>query len=105
MVVPKKSQPGELPRISLCVDYRALNSTFKATGVLTHALLPKINQIYARLNGSCINFTFDMQSEYLHIELSKESQPKSAFSYKWESLSLLTFFWIGTSSCLFSKAC
>ena len=51
----------------------------KAKGVLTLVPLPKIDEIYAKLEGSTIYSTFDMRSGYYHLELSQESQPKSAF--------------------------
>ena len=51
----------------------------KAKGVLTLVPLPKIDEIYAKLEGSSIYSTFDMRSQYYHLELSEESQPKSAF--------------------------
>ena len=41
--------------------------------------LPKIDEIYAKLEGSTIYSTFDMRSRYYHLELSQESQPKSTF--------------------------
>ena len=47
--------------------------------VLTLVPLPKIDEIYAKLEGSTIYSTFDMRSGYYHLELNKESQPKSAF--------------------------
>ena len=46
--------------------------------LFTTALL-KIDEIYAKLEGSTIYSTFDMRSGYYHLELSSESQPKSAF--------------------------
>ena len=95
VIVPKRTAPGEPPKGRLCVDYRALNSLLppvkkafsKAKGVLTLVLLPKIDEIYARLKGSNIYSTFDMRSGYYHMVLSKKSRPKSAFvsSFgKWE---------------------
>ena len=95
LVVPKRTAPGEPPKQRLCVDYRALNSLLppvkkafsKAKGILTLVLLPKIDEIYARLKDSMIYSTFDMRSGYYHMVLSKESRPKSAFvsSFgKWE---------------------
>ena len=71
----------------MCVDYRMLNQLLprvdkvhsKARGVLTLVPLPKIDEIYAKLEGSTIYSTFDMRSGYYHLELSSESQPKSAF--------------------------
>ena len=48
-------------------------------GVLTLVPLPKIDEIYAKLKGSCVYSTFDMRSGYYHMGLSAESQAKSAF--------------------------
>ena len=87
VIVPKKTAPGEPPRKRMCVDYRMLNQLLpkvdkvhsKAKGVLTFVQLPKIDEIYAKLKGSTIYSTFDMRSGYYHLELSQESQPKSAF--------------------------
>ena len=69
------------------MDYRMLNSLLpkvekahtKAKGVLTLVPIPKIDEIYARLEGSAVYSTFDMRSGYYHLELTPESQPKSAF--------------------------
>ena len=38
----------------------------KAKGVLTLVPLPKIDEIYAKLEGSTIYSTFDMRSRYYH---------------------------------------
>ena len=49
--------------------------------------LPKIDEIYARLQGSGVYSTLDMRSGYHHLVLSKGSRPKSAFVMplgKWE---------------------
>ena len=87
VIVPKKTAPGEPPRRCMCVDYHMLNQLLpkvdkvhsKAKGVLTLVPLPKIDEIYAKLEGSTIYSKFDMRSGYYHLELSPESQPKSAF--------------------------
>ena len=87
VIVPKKMEPGEPPRRRLCVDYKALNNLLptvqkvgsRAKGVLTLVPLSKIDEIYAKLKGSCIFSTFDMRSGYHHVTLSLESQAKSAF--------------------------
>ena len=87
VIGPKKTAPGEPPRRRMCVDYRMLNQLLpkvdkaysKAKGILTLVPLPKIDEIYAKLEGSTIYSTFDMRSGYYHLELSPESQPKSAF--------------------------
>ena len=87
VIVPKDTSPGEPPRRRMCVDYRMLNSLLpkvqkaytKAKGILTLVPIPKINEIYAKLEGSTVYSTFDMRSGYYHLELTPESQPKSAF--------------------------
>ena len=95
VVVPKRTAPGEPPKRRLCVDYRAVNSLLppvkkafsKAKGVFTLVPLPKIDEIYARLNSSRIYSIFDMRSGYYHMVLSEEARLKTAFvsSYgKWE---------------------
>ena len=95
VIVLKRSALGEPPKRRLCVDYHALNNLLtpvkkahsKAKGVLTHVPLPKIDEIYARLQGSTVYSTLDMRSEYYHIELTKKSRAKSAFVSplgKWE---------------------
>ena len=71
----------------MCVDYHMLNQLLpkvdkvhsKAKEVLTLVPLPKVDEIYAKLEGSTIYSTFDMSNGYYHLELSPESQPKSAF--------------------------
>ena len=87
VIVPKKAAPGEPPKRRMCVDCRALNSLLppvtkansKAKGVLTLVPLPKIDEIYAALEGSVVYSTFDMRSGYYHIELTPASKEKSAF--------------------------
>ena len=87
VIVPKKSEPGEPPRRRMCVDYRMLNSLLppvskahsKAKGIVTLVPLPKIDEIYAQLQGSKIFSALDMRSGYFHIELSEDAKPKTAF--------------------------
>ena len=70
VIVPKKTAPGEPPRRRMCVDYCMLNQLLprvdkahsKARGVLTLVPLPKIDDIYAKLEGSTIYSTFNMRS-------------------------------------------
>ena len=70
----------------MCVDYRMLNSLLpkverahtKAKGVLTLVPIPKIDEIYAKLEGSTVYSTFDISGGYYHLELTPESQPRSA---------------------------
>ena len=87
VIVPKKTTPGKPPRHRVCMDYCVLNSLLphvdkahsKAKGILTLVPIPKIDEIYAKLEGSTIYSTFDMCSGYYHLELTPESQSKSAF--------------------------
>ena len=65
VIVPKKTAPGEPIGRRMCVDYRMLNQLLskvdkahpKAKGVLTLVPLPKIDEIYAQLEGSTIYST------------------------------------------------
>ena len=98
VIVPKKTAPGKPSRHCMCVDYCILNSLLlhvdkahsKAKGILTLVPIPKIDEIYAKFEGSMIYSTFDMRSGYYHLELTPESQSKSAFvvggprGSKWE---------------------
>ena len=94
IVVPKKSAPDEPPRRHLCVDYRKVNSLQqevkwmdRGTGCLSLYLLPKIDEMFAKLNGAKCFSTIDLRSGYYHIGLTHESRVKSAFVVpmgKWE---------------------
>ena len=86
IVVPKKSTPDEPPRRRLVIDYRKINSlqqqikrADKSTGCLSLYPLPKIDEMFAKLNGSRIFSTIDLRSGYYHIGLTEGSRPKSAF--------------------------
>ena len=82
----------------MCVNYHMLNTLLpkvekvhtKAKGVLTLVPILKIDEIYAKMEGSIVYSIFDMRSGYYHLELTPESQPKSAFMVggpkggKWE---------------------
>ena len=51
----------------------------KAKGILTLVPIPKVDEIYAKLQGSQIYSAVDVRSGYYHIELTEDARPKSAF--------------------------
>ena len=86
IIVPKKSKPGEPSKRRMCVDFRRLNGRLpeveKMTGgkgCISLVPLPKIDELYARLQGYKIFSTLDLRSGYYHIRLSKSAKPKTAF--------------------------
>ena len=86
IVVPKKSALDEPPCRRLVIDYRKINSlqqqvkrADKSTGCLSLYPLPKIDEMFAKLNRSRIFSTIELRSGYYHIGLTEGSRPKSAF--------------------------
>ena len=86
ILVPKKSAPDEPPQRRLVIDYRKINSlkqqikrADKSTGCLSLYPLPKIDEMFAKLNKARIFSTIDLRSGYYHIGLTEGSRPKSAF--------------------------
>ena len=71
IVVPK----GDGGRC-LVIDYRALN---KVTRKFTW-LMPKVEDIFSKLNGATYFTTLDLCVGYHHIPLDKSSIPKTAFN-------------------------
>ena len=71
IVVPKHD--GEK---CLVIDYRALN---KVTRKFTW-LMPKVEDIFSKLNGATYFTTLDLWSGYHHIPFDKSSIPKTAFN-------------------------
>ena len=70
IVVPKSDG-----RKCLVIDYRALN---KVTRKFTWSM-PKVEDIFSKLNGATYFTTLDLQAGYHHIPLDKLSIPKTAF--------------------------
>ena len=60
----------------LVIDYRALN---KVTRKLTWPM-PKVEDIFSKLNGATYFTTLDIHTGYHHIPLDKSSIPKMAFN-------------------------
>ena len=86
VIVPKKSALGEPPQRRMCVDFRKLNKTQPEVhnmnggkGCISLVPLPKIDELYAKLQGYKIFSTLDLRSGYYHIGLSHSAKPKTAF--------------------------
>ena len=60
----------------LVINYRALN---KVTGKFTWPM-PKVEDIFSKLNGATYFTTLDLRAGYHHIPLDKLSIPKTAFN-------------------------
>ena len=84
--MPKKSAPGEPPQRRMCVDFKKLNNTQPevhnmngSKGCISLVPLPKIDELYAKLQGYKFFSTLDLRSGYYHIGLSDSAKPKTAF--------------------------
>ena len=69
----------------MCVDYRRINKlqpeVTKADGgkgCISLILLPKIDELYAKLKGYKVFSSLDLRSGYYHIGLSDSAKPKSS---------------------------
>ena len=87
--------PLENPQNRDSVDYHAINKLLpkvqkanpNAKGMLSLVPLPKIDEIYVRLQGAKYFTTLDMRMGYHHVALTKKLRAKSAFVLplgKWE---------------------
>ena len=86
VILPKKSAPGEPPQRRMCVDFRRLNKQLPGVknmsggkGCISLVPLPKIDELYAKLQGYKVFSTLDLCSGYYHIGLSDSAKPKTAF--------------------------
>ena len=88
VIVPKKSAPGEPPQRRMCVDFRRLNKQLPEVknmsggkGCISLVPLPKIDELYMKLQGYKVFSTLDLRSGYYHIGLSDTAKPKTAFVF------------------------
>ena len=86
VIVPKKSATGEPPQRRMCVDFRRLNKQLPEVknisggkGCISLVPLPKIDELYAKLQGYKVFSTLDLRSGYYHIGLSDSAKSKTAF--------------------------
>ena len=86
VIVPKKSAPGEPPQRRMCVDFRRLNKQLPEVknmsggkGCISLVPLPKIDELYTKLQGYKVFSTLDLRLGYYHIGLSDSAKPKTAF--------------------------
>ena len=79
IVVPK----GEREK-QLVIDYRALN---KVTRKFTWPM-PKVENIFSKLNEAKYFSTLDLRAGYHHISLDKSSIPKTAFNSPLDNMSM-----------------
>ena len=70
VIVPKKSAPGEPPRRRMCVHYRRINKLLPEVtkadggkGYISLILLPKIDELYAKLKGYKVFSSLDYQNK------------------------------------------
>ena len=74
------------PQRRMCVDFRILNKQLPEVknmsggkGCISLVPLPKIDELYAKLQGYKVFSTLDLWSGYYHIGLSDNAKPKTAF--------------------------
>ena len=72
IIVVSKGDRGKC----LVIDYRALN---KVTRKFTWPM-PKVEDIFSKLNGATYFMTLDLHTGYHHIPLDRSSIPKTAFN-------------------------
>ena len=71
----------------MCIDFRKLNelqpevwhADTETGGNISLVSLPKIDEMYGRLQGAKVFTTLDLRSDYYHISLSENSKAKTAF--------------------------
>ena len=86
VIVPKKSAPGDPPQRRMCMDFRRLKKQLPeiknmsgGKGCISLVPLPKIDELYTKLQGYKVFSTLNLWSEYYHIGLSESAKPQTAF--------------------------
>ena len=86
VVVPKKSAPGDPPQRRMCVDFRRLNKQLLEVkkmsggkGCISLVPLPKIGELYAKLQGYKVFRNLKLWSGCYQIGLSDSAKPKTVF--------------------------
>ena len=113
VIVPKKSAPGEPPQRRMCVDFRRLNKQLPEVknmsggkGCISLVPLPKIDELYTKLQGYKVFSTLDLRSGHYHIGLSDSAKPKKAFVVS--GMGKFEFnrvpFGLAPGACIFSEA-
>ena len=88
IVIVKNTPKGSPQEFRLCTDYRKLNSLLSSVtsatdtkkGTVTLIPLPKIDELFTLLKGERYFIALDLCTGYYHINLDKESIPKSVFT-------------------------
>ncbi len=62
--------------LHMCIDYRSLNKQTVKNGYL----LPRIDDLFDKLQGSKVFSSIDLQSAYYQVRLKPEDVPKTAFT-------------------------
>ena len=96
IIVVPKGDGGK----QLVINYKALN---KVTRKFTWPM-PKVKDIFSKLNGRNYFSTPDLQAGYHHIPLDKSSIPKTAFNSPFSKYEYVKVaFWTCSGSCIFSR--
>ena len=95
-IMKKKPDPSQLykPQFQMCIDYRKVNQSLVTAHnsnngkVVSTLPLPKIQELFGRLNNCKYFSPLDLHSGYYHISLTEEAKKNTAFvmadgKYQW----------------------
>ena len=81
VIVPNKSAPREPKQRRMCIDFRRFNKKLPEVhnmlggkGCISLVPLPKIDEMYTKLQGYKVFSTLDLRSGYYHIGISDSRQ-------------------------------